>query len=543
MSYSCAHQSSPGGGPEDTTPPEISNSYPEAGQVNVDPEVSIRFSFSEWINSKSVQKAVTLYPSVREGVEIKVSGNTLVIDPKEPFKDNTTYHVSISTSLQDLRGNSIEKPIDLVFSTGSALDSAQLSGCVLSPSPLLVLPKVTLYLHDSTWSDSVFYSNPDYMTQTDSTGFFHFSNLKKGNYRIVAFHDKDNDGKLDIGDPSFSSVDKTIRVRSIPKSVELYPVDSDSLPPSLKSVRAVDRYVLRCSWTKKFDSERFSSAQWSIKTKSPDLKAPTIKETVYLKDEQRFFLLLKDSLQNGTYQLNYSFDSESDSARFSGTDKADTAGAELISFSPRGASSLSADVRLFWSKPVRPTQSIYTAQDSTGDSVSLFSTNRYSDTTVLTPSRRLGPGKTYEISIPLRSIKDISGNNPVSPEAEDSSITVRLSTVAADSLCYLMQGGADCFSHNKQRKWMYQPFGRLEKYTVKDSAGHFTYDSLPAGKGFLSWFIDTNGDNRPTAGRLVPWKAPEPHVVVADTVEARARWEIENIQLNACDPCARPEQK
>lgn len=538
--FSCAHQSTPGGGPKDTTPPEVRSTFPDAGQVKVDMNSSIEFTFSEWVDPKSAERSVELYPVQSSGLHIKVSGSKLKVTPKEPLRKNTTYHVNISTSLKDLRGNSIKMPLSIVFSTGPSLDSARLEGCVLSPSPLVVQPKVGLYRHDSTWSDSIFYSSPDYMTQTDSTGFFRFENLKEGNYRIISFHDRNSDGKLGLGDPCFSSVDERIAVRSIPRSVELYPVESDSLPPRLSSIHAVDQYVIKCTWSKKFDSERFSPAQWHIQANSTDIGSPQIKQTVYTTDEKTFFLVLQDSLTNGTYQLSYSFDSQSDTLRFSGTSLNDTISPSVISYSPRGICNLSPDVKLFWSEPVRFNQSMFIARDTLGDSVSFLCASRYSDTSHISPSQKLKPGRVYSINIPLQSIKDITGNSPSGSTAQDSSLVIKLTTVSADSLCYLMKGGADCFSHHKKRKWTYQPFGRSEIYTVKDNAGHFTYDSIPASKGFLSWFIDENNDNRPSPGRLVPWKAPEPHVVVPDTVEARARWEIENIQVNTCEPCSRP---
>ncbi|MFW5784785.1 MAG: Ig-like domain-containing protein [Chitinispirillaceae bacterium] len=539
--FSCAHQSTPGGGPEDTTPPEVTSTIPDAGRVEVDTKSSIEVNFSEWIDPKSATKAVRLYPIQSSGQQINVSGSKLEIIPDEPLRENTTYHVNISTSLRDLRGNSINRPVDIIFSTGPALDSAVLEGCVLSPSPLTVLPKVGLFRHDSSWSDSNFYSDPDYMTQTDSTGYFHFQNLKEGNYRIISFHDRNSDGKLGLGDPCFSSLEKKVAIRSVPRSVELYPVDSDSLPPRLSAVRAVDRYVVRCSWNKRFDSERFSPAQWKIHSGSTQSESPAIKRTVHLTDEKTVFLILQDSLMNEPYLLSYDFDSESDTLRFGGTTLADTVSPGLVSYSPRGICELTPDVKLFWSEPVRFNQSVFTAIDTLGDSVSFFCGNRYSDTSVITPSRKLEPGREYQITIPVKSVKDIAGNSPLGSTPEDSTLAVRLTTVSADSLCYVMKGGADCFSHHKKRKWTYQPFGRPEHFTVKDSAGHFTYDSIPASKGFLSWFIDENNDNRPTPGRLVPWKAPEPHVVVPDTVEARARWEIENIQVNTCEPCSRPK--
>ena len=39
---------------------------------------------------------------------------------------------------------------------------------------------------------------------------------------------------------------------------------------------------------------------------------------------------------------------------------------------------------------------------------------------------------------------------------------------------------------------------------------------------------------------MFPWLASEPHIVLTDTVEARARWDIEGIEVVECEPC--PEE-
>ncbi len=541
---SCAHQSSPGGGPEDKAAPEISTSTPSSGQVNVDASQPITVVFSEWISPSTAFNAVTIYPVLPAGLQVKVSGKRLEIKPREPLRDNTTYHVNIATTLQDLHGNSIVKPINLIFSTGPSLDSAQLSGCVLSDVPLVVLPKVGLYREGESWSDTSYFGYPDYMMQTDSTGFFHFTHLKEGRYRILSFHDRNSDGRLGTGDPCFSSVEKSLFVRTIPGSVELYPVESDTLPPKVISLSAIDRQVIKGAWNRKFDIDRFPSAQFTVKALSSDLSSPKIKQAITTANDSIFYVTLQDSLANGIYQLSYSYASIKDSARFNGISTVDTTRPSLKFFLPQGASNLSPQVSLLWNKPVRISQSMVIAVDSLGtDSVPFLCANKFSDSTILSPTRNLKPGTFYSFSIPLLAIKDITGNSVSGKQPQDSTLNFGFSTVSPDSLCYVLQGGAPCFSSHPQRRWSFRPFARKETFTVRDSAGTFTFDSIPASKGFISWFIDVNNDNRPTPGRLVPWRAPEPHFTAPDTVEARARWEIENVQVQGCEPCSRSESK
>jgi len=109
-----------------------------------------------------------------------------------------------------------------------------------------------------------------------------------------------------------------------------------------------------------------------------------------------------------------------------------------------------------------------------------------------------------------------------------------LNTISEDSLCYRLQGGAACLSAEEKRKWVYRPRGRNETYITTGKAGTFSFDSIPASKGKLFWFVDDNNDNLLTPGRLIPWRAPERFLVVPDSIEARARWEIDNLQVKAC---------
>jgi len=227
---SCAHQSAPGGGPVDTTPPEISVSSPANGQTGVDPNTSVAITFSKWINLSSAQGAVAMYPAPVGGFSVKAAKNGVKITPRAPLKENTTYHVVLGTNLKDLRGNTVMRPINLVFSTGAYLDSAQLSGVVMSLDPLVTLPKVALYKECDGWSDTSYFSTPDYMTQSDSGGVFQFSHLKEGRYRVLAFNDPNRLGRLRVGDPCFTSLEKTILVDGSAGIVRLYPADSDTIP-------------------------------------------------------------------------------------------------------------------------------------------------------------------------------------------------------------------------------------------------------------------------------------------------------------------------
>jgi len=391
MMASCANQAPPSGGPEDKTPPTVVAQVPANGQVNVDTRGAVEIKFSEWINRAGAAGAVSVYPVVPQGVAVAVKKNRLIVTPKRPLSDNTTYHVSISTALQDLHGNSVSKPIDIVFSTGAALDSGRIDGVIVSLKGKIPVQKVMLFWVDSGWTDGRYFSLPDYATQSDSVGAFGFSYIKEGRYRIVAFVDQYRTGKLRVGDTCFTSLDKIVNVAKSPQTIRLYPADSDT---------------------------------------------STVKKNAVV----------------------------------------DSVGIDTVNTSPK--------------KPIVDTAAVIDTSKS-------------------------------KLAVDTSAVDTVN-------TAKKKSIN--------DSLCIRLSGGAGCLEPNEKRKWVYRPISRRDtSFTVADSAGTFAFDSIPASKGTLLWFIDDNDDNTITPGRLSPWRSPERFFALPDTVEAKARWVVEGLNVRACE--------
>ena len=139
---SCAHQMTPGGGPDDKTGPVVLSVSPDLKSVNVNRNTEIRFTFSEWIDKKS-DKGISIFPPVE--FKSKIKGNSLIIKPVTELAESTTYHVEAGSMLKDLRGNPVTTPYSLIFSTGPTLDSGAISGCVVDPSKNLLQPRIALF--------------------------------------------------------------------------------------------------------------------------------------------------------------------------------------------------------------------------------------------------------------------------------------------------------------------------------------------------------------------------------------------------------------
>lgn len=552
----CAQRIPPTGGPDDTTPPIVRESSPPQGETNVSTDARIVVVFSEWITPTRIQDAVTLFPPPEEGIDVAVSGKRLIVTPESPLLDSTTYHLGINTSLTDIRGVPIGGPVTIVFSTGNILDSAQIRGCIASPDPQKVQPKIGLYHFTEQWHDSLLLKVPTYLTQTDSMGRYSFDFIRPGSYKLAGFVDDDRNNRITAGrEEGFMPTESLVVVDTVVGPIPLFPAVTDTavvrIAPRSLTVRSPT--VLRGRWTgSPIPSIPPGDTSWKIHT--ADGTAPSIDSYVSLGDES-FLLLLSASLQNRAYTLVYPLvyplfsPTETDttrplhdSLRFNGTAFPDTTAPTVIRSLPTGPAELVPQLSFIWSEPVRARESTALLIDTLGDTAIISIDTTFSDTTRMVPQSRLRPDRLYRLSIPPEQFVDLGGNIP-KDTVDTFAIEMSVQTISADSLCYLLSGGApSCLAFEPSRIWRYDPFSGESFYTA-DSSGLFSFDSIPASKGTLGYFEDQNGDRVPNTGRLFPWKAPELHVTFPDTVEARARWEITGVSFPDCHICPPPVRR
>jgi hypothetical protein len=547
LACSCAHQVAPGGGPEDRTGPTVMSVTPAQGSVNVDPHYPCTITFSEWISKNSAPKSVSVLPSLDGGAEIHVSGRRLEITPKKTFADSTTYHIVITSALLDLHANAIGSSYTLIFSTGPSLDSGKVIGCVVDPSKRLFQPTVALFRAAGEAEDSVLFTDPDYLTQADSAAFFTIENVRRGTYRLIAFVDQNANHRLDPGtEAAYAPVCRTVTVSPQPDTFRLYPVESDTVAPRLESVKPLSSKLIICKFSRPVDTVRgCSEPLWALERIDKKVNAPAVSERRWFSRRTRCALFLADTLSLAPYRVICSFSRKTgssavarcDTVRCNGVAIRDTVPPTLLSTLPVGTVPLLPEICLTFSKPV-VIQGPLSLIDTLRDTVRLTADTGYSDSIKLTPRRRLHPGSRYGLLLLGTSGKDMSGNALKTHDSTDTVGKPQFSTIATDSLAVSLKGCAPCLGKGTKRKWQFLPFSGGNPFMGKDSSGCFRFDSLPYGKGNIGYFIDENGNDRPDPGSLVPWVAPEAFFVFPDTVEARARWEIENVTFaRPCGQC------
>jgi hypothetical protein len=216
----CAHVEPPPGGPDDTTPPEVLVTQPEAGSIVPGFSEPVVLQFAERISERSVDDAVTVSPRTSP-VEVDPGRDQIRVSLRRGWEPGVIYHIGVSGAVQDLFNNRLAEPIRLVFSTGPEIPETSLSGTVIDRTTGRPEPDLRV---EAIRSDSLVYA-----ATTDSVGGFEITQFPEGEYQVRAFRDLNRNRALDL----FEARDSASADIRIGQDVEvaLRVVDPDSTGP------------------------------------------------------------------------------------------------------------------------------------------------------------------------------------------------------------------------------------------------------------------------------------------------------------------------
>lgn len=188
--YSCASIGRPDGGPLDETPPRFIGSTPAAGALN-NTKTKVSLSFDEFIKLEKANEKVVISPPQVQQPEIKASGKKISVNLLDSLKPNTTYTIDFSDAIVDNNEGNPLGNFAFTFSTGSAIDTMEVSGTLLEASNLEPVKGMLVGMH-SNLSDTAFTKLPfDRVARTDSRGHFTIRGVAPGKYRIFGLMDAD----------------------------------------------------------------------------------------------------------------------------------------------------------------------------------------------------------------------------------------------------------------------------------------------------------------------------------------------------------------
>lgn len=186
--YSCASMGNPDGGPYDEEPPKFVRSTPKPFAIN-NKEKKVTIEFDEFIKLEKAAEKVVVSPPQLEQPEIKASGRKVVVGLVDSLRPNTTYTIDFADAIVDNNEGNPLGNYAFTFSTGTTIDTMEVSGTVLSASDLEPVKNIQVGLH-SDLSDSAFMKKPfDRVSRTDSRGHFSIRGIAPGKYRIYALMD------------------------------------------------------------------------------------------------------------------------------------------------------------------------------------------------------------------------------------------------------------------------------------------------------------------------------------------------------------------
>lgn len=194
---SCAKRGRPTGGPEDKDAPIMVSTKPPYKSLNFKSD-EIRIYFNEYIKLKEVNTQLIVSPPLKYPPIITPLGTAskyIKIKILDTLKQNTTYTFNFGQSVIDNTEGNILNNFKYIFSTGDVIDTLNVSGTIRDAFNEEADKNVLIMLYEKNelFNDSIIYKEkPNYVANTLDTIAWEISNIKAGNYLMVALKDVSN---------------------------------------------------------------------------------------------------------------------------------------------------------------------------------------------------------------------------------------------------------------------------------------------------------------------------------------------------------------
>lgn len=306
--YSCANIGNPTGGPIDETPPKFVGSTPAIGTLNNN-KTKLVLEFDEFIKIENASEKVIVSPPQVMAPEIKQSGKKVVVSLLDSLKANRTYTVDFSDAIVDNNESNPLGNFTYTFSTGTAIDTMEVSGYVLDASNLEPVKGILVGLH-SNLADSAFTKLPfERVSRTDSRGHFVIKGIAAGTYRIFGLQDANQNFAFDQKSEALavypSKVTPHFETRSRQDTVWQDTITVDTILTKQYTHYLPDNIILR-SFKEDFKtqylikSERLTPHKFTLYFATAASSLPVIKGLNF-NEKDAFFI--QKSLKNDT--INY----------------------------------------------------------------------------------------------------------------------------------------------------------------------------------------------------------------------------------------------
>ena len=529
IAFSCAAIQRPDGGPADSKPPEVIKIIPEnkslyfkGGNISID--------FSEYIAQKTIEKSIRFSPVLELDSEIILKKKSITIPFPSTLMSDQTYVITLGRQLTDEHGVPLAEPVQIAFSTGNIIDSGMINGRIFGDESFSV--HLWKFNPDSV-SDSLFATEPHFVAEADDKGFFKFSFLGPGHYKVLSLDSRMtgmplNPTRMGYGIPSepfiFLDSSETISdVNMIPfREVENYTlVRAEWLGPdwaqitfnrSLSSKHDLNSAFLMPDSGMPLYAKTFIDPIDSnvVNLVFPENSPPGI-SSIYIEK-----LTLGDSILMESGKLDVRVPADYDTAKIMWVSPTKT-----INIIPDSENQPSLDC--ITSHPVKFSENISSnIRLETMDSIEIeFDTNINSPVHFqIKPKNGWDENQKYILTIFGEGIKTTSGISVI-----DSVTSIKISV--GD---YIGYGSLDGEVYNNGRDKLLVQAISLEKEhpmltSVVNSDNEFRFKKIPEGFYTLMFFQDTDSNKHYSHGSAFPHHVAEWFTVLPDTIEVRANWD------------------
>jgi len=242
--YSCANVVAPTGGPKDIESPKIESSIPLNKSTNFNTN-EVLIYFDEFVQLKNLQAELVVSPPMEETPEIKSLGKKISIKILDSLSQDQTYTLNFGEAIIDITESNTLKNFAYIFSTGSNLDSIQMSGKVLKAFSFAAPEKAFVLLYSNLNDTAPLTTIPDYIAKCNKNGDFKIQNIKPSVYKIYAIADANNNYKFDLPNELFAFNDS------------IYTLNYDYLKDSLsKAVNDIELILFEEEPIKRYVKEK-----------------------------------------------------------------------------------------------------------------------------------------------------------------------------------------------------------------------------------------------------------------------------------------------
>jgi uncharacterized protein (DUF2141 family) len=219
VAVGCAQVRGLNGGAKDVTPPKLLAQSIDSFATNVATNTLV-LNFDEFVQAGAANEVI-VSPALKQPATLICNKRLAILSWSDTLKANTTYTIEFGNAISDItEGN--KTSLNFVFSTGSTLDSASISGAVYDAVKGGVPEKATVILYSDSLMGSVAYAK-----KVNDKGEFVFNYLPKVNFHIAAFSDL-NENRIwdenEVGDfieaPFSTQNNYPLNLRFSPKKVE-----------------------------------------------------------------------------------------------------------------------------------------------------------------------------------------------------------------------------------------------------------------------------------------------------------------------------------